>query len=129
MVNDMKKDKTKNIIKCILFFIIFCVLMGVLSVVFYPKTSDPEGGLSNPNARGFYGEPRNSLDVVVMGNSNAYSAYSPMMMWKNYGIPTYVAAEGAQNIAETVNVLQEVLTCQKPKLVVLDVDLSWQGKT
>ena len=129
MVNDMKKDKTKNIIKCILFFIIFCVLMGVLSVVFYPKTSDPEGGLSNPNARGFYGEPRNSLDVVVMGNSNAYSAYSPMMMWKNYGIPTYVAAEGAQNIAETVNVLQEVLTCQKPKLVVLDVDLLWQGKT
>ena len=108
MVNDMKKDKKKNIIKCILFFIIFCVLMGVLSVVFYPKTSDPEGGLSNPNARGFYGEPRNSLDVVVMGNSNAYSAYSPMMMWKNYGIPTYVAAEGAQNIAETVNVLQEV---------------------
>ena len=129
MVNDMKKDKTKNIIKCILFFIIFCVLMGVLSVVFYPKTSGPEGGLSNPNARGFYGEPRNSLDVVVMGNSNAYSAYSPMMMWKNYGIPTYVAAEGAQNIAETVNVLQEVLTCQKPKLVVLDVDLLWQGKT
>lgn len=128
-MNDMKKDKTKNIIKCILFFIIFCVLMGVLSVVFYPKTSDPEGGLSNPNARGFYGEPRNSLDVVVMGNSNAYSAYSPMMMWKNYGIPTYVAAEGAQNIAETVNVLQEVLTCQKPKLVVLDVDLLWQGKT
>ena len=109
--------------------LIFCGFMALGSVMLYPKTSDPEGGLSNPNARGFYGEPKNSIDLVVMGNSNAYSAYSPMLMWKKYGIPSYVVAEGAQNIAETVNILEELLTCQKPKLIILDVDLLWQGKT
>ena len=100
--------------------LIFCGFMALGSVMLYPKTSDPEGGLSNPNARGFYGEPKNSIDLVVMGNSNAYSAYSPMLMWKKYGIPSYVVAEGAQNIAETVNILEELLTCQKPKLIILD---------
>ena len=60
--------------------LIFCGFMALGSVMLYPKSSDPEGGLSNPNARGFYGEPKNSIDLVVMGNSNAYSAYSPMLM-------------------------------------------------
>lgn len=128
-MRDMKKERVKNIIKVIVFMLIFCGFMALGSVMLYPKTSDPEGGLSNPNARGFYGEPKNSIDLVVMGNSNAYSAYSPMLMWKKYGIPSYVVAEGAQNIAETVNILEELLTCQKPKLIVLDVDLLWQGKT
>ncbi len=125
----MKKERVQNIIKVIVFMLIFCGLMVLGSIMLYPKTSGPEGGLSNPNARGFYGEPKNSIDLVIMGNSNAYSAYSPMILWKKYGIPSYVVAEGAQNIAETVNILQELLTCQTPKLIVLDVDLLWEGKT
>ena len=125
----MKKERIQNIIKVIVFMLIFCGLMVLGSIMLYPKTSDPESGLSNPNARGFYGEPKNSIDLVIMGNSNAYSAYSPMILWKKYGIPSYVVAEGAQNIAETVNILQELLTCQTPKLIVLDVDLLWEGKT
>ncbi len=123
-----EKKRIQNIIKVIVFMLIFCGLMVLGSIMLYPKTSDPESGLSNPNARGFYGEPKNSIDLVIMGNSNAYSAYSPMILWKKYGIPSYVVAEGAQNIAETVNILQELLTCQTPKLIVLDVDLLWEGK-
>lgn len=123
----MKKENVLNLIKSIVFLAIAVVMVIFGCRIFQPKTSDPKGGLVNANARAFYGEPKNSLDVVVLGNSNAYSAYSPMYVWGKYGIPTYVAAEGGQNIVGTLDILNEILTCQKPKVVVLDVDLLWEG--
>ena len=123
------KKSGRNIIKSIAFALVAVMIMGVLGAAFTPKRSDPGSGITNSNARGFYGEPKNSIDVLVLGDSNAYSACSPMYIWNKYGIPTYVAAEGFQNVTGASNLLDEVLTCQKPKLVVFDVNMLWTGKT
>lgn len=125
----MNKNNRHNLIKMIAFVMVFVVIVGVLGVAFTPKKSDPGSGITNSNARGFYGEPKNSIDVLILGDSNAYSACSPMYIWNKYGIPTYVAAEGFQNVTGASNLLEEVLTCQKPKLVVFDVNMLWTGKT
>lgn len=125
----MNKNNRHNLIKIIAFVMVFVVIVGVLGVAFTPKKSDPGSGITNSNARGFYGEPKNSIDVLILGDSNAYSACSPMYIWNKYGIPTYVAAEGFQNVTGASNLLDEVLTCQKPKLVVFDVNMLWTGKT
>lgn len=125
----MKKESKHNIVKATAFALVFILILGVLGVAFTPKRSDPGSGITNSNARGFYGEPKNSIDVVILGDSNAYSACSPMYIWNKYGIPTYVAAEGFQNVTGASNLLDEVLTCQKPKLVVFDVNMLWTGKT
>lgn len=125
----MKKESKHNIVKATAFVLVFILILGVLGVAFTPKRSDPGSGITNSNARGFYGEPKNSIDVVILGDSNAYSACSPMYIWNKYGIPTYVAAEGFQNVTGASNLLDEVLTCQKPKLVVFDVNMLWTGKT
>ena len=92
------KKSGRNIIKSIAFALVAVMIMGVLGAAFTPKRSDPGSGITNSNARGFYGEPKNSIDVLVLGDSNAYSACSPMYIWNKYGIPTYVAAEGFQNV-------------------------------
>ena len=125
----MNKNNRHNLIKMIAFVMVFVVIVGVLGVAFTPKKSDPGSGITNSNARGFYGEPKHSIDVLILGDSNAYSACSPMYIWNKYGIPTYVAAEGFQNVTGASNLLDEVLTCQKPKLVVFDVNMLWTGKT
>lgn len=124
----MKKSKM-NIIRAMSFAAIFAVLAVLLGQAFVPKTSDPDGGIANANARGFYGEPENSIDVLVLGDSNAYSACSPLYMWKNYGIASYVAAEGYQSVSGAIGLLDEALSCQKPKVVVFDVNMLWTGKT
>ena len=82
----MNKNNRHNLIKMIAFVMVFVVIVGVLGVAFTPKKSDPGSGITNSNARGFYGEPKNSIDVLI-------------------------------------------LTCQKPKLVVFDVNMLWTGKT
>lgn len=52
-----------------------------------------------------------------------------MFIWKKYGIPSYVAAEGNQNIVGALNILDEVLECQSPKVMIFDVNMLWSGKT
>lgn len=125
----MNSKSIKKLIKSIIFVVLFATMLAVLCEVFTPKTSDLQGGMTNPNARLFYGERKNSIDLLVLGDSNAYCAYSPMFIWKKYGIPSYVAAEGNQNIVGALNILDEVLECQSPKVMVFDVNMLWSGKT
>lgn len=118
-----------RLIKTVTFFIGLIVLFALISYTLTPKTNYPEDGILNPNSRGFYGEPENTIDIAVIGNSNAYSGFSPMELWHIYGYTAYLASEGAQNIGESINMLNEILSCQSPKLVVLDVGCLWADKT
>lgn len=124
----IKKITVLRLIKTIVFFSGVAALICLFSIILRPKDNSPKSGILNPNARGFYGEPENTIDIAVIGNSDAYSGFSPMRLWNEYGYTSYVAAEGAQNIGESVNILKEMLTCQSPDLVVLDVDCLWAGE-
>ena len=55
------KKSGRNIIKSIAFALVAVMIMGVLGAAFTPKRSDPGSGITNSNARGFYGEPKNSI--------------------------------------------------------------------
>lgn len=109
-------------IKCISFLLIFVVLLVVFSDLLMPKNNDSHSGMTNHNARGFYGEPKDSLDIIGIGNSNLAAGFSPMELWKEYGYTGYNCSESGQNIFQAYNALSEVMTCQKPKVVVLDAD-------
>lgn len=129
MSNNREMNMVKNILRGMAFVLVFAVLLVACGVAFEPKSSEPGDGIANANARGFYGEPKNTIDVLILGDSNAYSSCSPMYIWNKYGIPSYVAAEGYQSVTGATNMLEEFLTCQSPKLVVIDVNMLWTGKT
>lgn len=118
----MDKKLVKNIFKIFLFLVICCMIAGILSPIFLPKNNDKLSGIKYENARGFYGEEKKSIDVLAVGNSDLYSAMNPLQLWNEHGITSYVSAEPSQNIFGAYYMLKEVLTCQKPKLVILEVD-------
>lgn len=122
----MDKSKLKenflNISKVIIFLLIFVLLLNVLSPIFSPKNNNAKSGIKYETARGFYGEKINSIDVVAIGNSDLYSGMIPLQIWKEHGITSYVCAEPQQTIMNAYFLLKDVLTCQKPKLVILEVD-------
>ena len=108
--------------KIIVFLSLVVVFLNVLSPIFLPKNNNKLSGIKYENARGFYGEEKKSIDVLAVGNSDLYSAMNPLQLWKEQGIPSYVSAEPQQNIFGAYYMLKEVLTCQKPKLIILEVD-------
>lgn len=124
--------KSKRIIlmqlaKAIAFVLISALLLTAASNVFIPKQNIRENGINYFNARGFYGEPTDSLDIIAIGNSNLYSAFSPMVLWRDHGYASYVSGEARQTMAEAYKVLQEALSCQSPKLLILETDSIFEG--
>lgn len=111
-----------EIIKCLSFLLVFILILSSLSILFLPKSNGIHSSIKNYLARGFYGEPRNSLDVIAIGNSNMESGFSPMELWRQYGVTGYTCGESCQTIFEAYNILSEVMSCQKPKVVILDTD-------
>lgn len=116
------KVRVKRLIKCVAFMAVLTVLLLTVSYMFAPKDNTKSSGITNPNANGFFSEPENSIDVAIIGNSDAYSGFSPMELWKNYGITSYVSAEGQQMVSGAYSMLSKIFTCQKPKVVILEVD-------
>ena len=120
-----KENVKKNIIdfsKIVIFLSICGVLLWCITPIFVPKNNTKKSGIKYENARGFYGERHNSIDIFALGNSDLYSAMNPLELWNSHGYTSYVCAEPSQNIFSAYYLLKDIFTCQKPKLVILEVD-------
>lgn len=62
-------------------------------------------------------ERENSLDYLVLGDSLANRAVSPMEMWKDYGYTGYNCGVGGQRLQMTYYMLKDILKTQSPKVV------------
>ncbi|MCQ2450077.1 MAG: SGNH/GDSL hydrolase family protein [Clostridia bacterium] len=110
-------------IRAVSFLLILVTLLYAFSYVLQPRSNTRQGGMFNPNAHGFYGEPKNTMDMVILGNSDAYSGFSPIGLWNNFGYTSYISGEGKEHCAGAYRLLNEILTCQKPKVVLLETDM------
>lgn len=67
-------------------------------------------------------QKKNSVDLIVVGDSLSYSAISPMQLWNSYGYSSFVCAQSGQRIQETYSMLQTVFENQKPKIVIMETN-------
>lgn len=72
-------------------------------------------------ARAFYHQPENSIDVVFLGSSHVHCNINTAYLWTEYGIAAYDYSAAEQPVWMTYYWLREFCKTQKPKLVVLDV--------
>ncbi len=118
----MKKCEIRLLIRPVCFMLMLTVLIVSFSYMLAPKDNTAEGGITNPNANGFFSEPKDSIDIAVIGNSDAYSGFSPMELWNKYGYTSYVSAEGRQTVAGSYSQLKKIIKCHDIKLVILETD-------
>ncbi len=104
------------IAKVLVFFIILVVIVGILTKVFVPFSEHKQ------IVKEFYNEPKNSLDVVFLGDSSIYKGISPATIWEEYKITSYDFGSPTQRIWDSYYMLNEVLHYQNPKVIVLNID-------
>ena len=112
----------KKISASVAFLLIFVILLLVSSYVFMPKNNLKEFGMDDTAANGILGEKSDTIDVLVLGDSEAYSSITPMQIWNDYGYTTYVCATSAQYLSYSENLLKQAFRKQKPKLVILETN-------
>ncbi len=112
----------KNVLCSLLFLAILAGLLSGVSLIFRPKNNTKEAGIFDSTANGILSEPENSIDVLVLGDSETYNAFIPLKMWKDYGFTTYICGTSSQRIYYTYEFLQKAFKTQSPKVVVLETD-------
>lgn len=111
--------------KCLrifLFLLILSAFLGLASLLFLPKGNTLEDGIQNDALYAFLGEPENSLDAVVVGDSIPLSSFIPAYLWRDQGIPSYVCASTAQKASDSFGLLRTFFRSQSPKVVLYEGD-------
>lgn len=99
---------------------VILAFLVVGSRVMIPKDNSPEAGMIEPEANGVMGEPVNSIDALIVGDSEVYNAISPLQMWKENGFTSYACASPGQALAYSNTILRRAYTTQHPQIVVIE---------
>lgn len=116
MVNFREKNMKKEILKTGIFIIIFVLILLGLTKIFVPASKH------STIIKELYDEPKNTLDVIFVGESSVYKGVSPMKIWEKYKITSYDYAASGAKLYNNYYSIKEALKYQKPKVIVLNTD-------
>jgi len=60
-------------------------------------------------------------ELLMIGNCETYENISPMKLWEDYGIASYIRGNSNQLIPQSYYLLREALRYEKPKVVLLNI--------
>ncbi len=112
----------EKVIKIVCFLLIFVFILSILSYIFAPKNNTKADGIYYETANGILGEPKDTIDVLIVGNSESYCSIIPMELWKNFGFTSYICGTPAQKLPDTLNYIYKATKNQTPKVLILEVD-------
>lgn len=114
------RQRAQILIRDLVFALLFLLLFAGLSGVLDLKGKENEQYSAVATYEGFYREEKNTCDVLFLGSSNAYCAFSPLELEEKTGLVSWNLASSQQSLFTSYYWLQEALSYQKPKAVVLD---------
>lgn len=108
----------KRILKIILSVCGFVVLWFGIQRLVMPKymTDILEGSFTEE-----YYKETTKHDVIFVGDCEVYENFSPITLWKEYGITSYIRGNAQQLIWQSYYMLEDTLKYEKPKVVVYNV--------
>lgn len=103
-----------------LFVVLTTLLLGVAQVLLVPRdrTVNPESFLM---ADYFEAVDTEGDEVIFLGDCEVYEAFSPAVLWQEYGISARVCGTPQQLLWHSYAILEEVLERSAPRVVVLGV--------
>lgn len=120
----------KRAAKACAFLLILILILQAIPMVILPLCKDNVGWIQSRNRRviSIQMEKKNTIDVLTLGDSESYTSVSPMQMWKEHGIASYVLGQPGQKIQGTYYMLKTALKKQSPKVVLLETDVMLQNQ-
>lgn len=93
-------------------------LLWLLQCLLCPKymCDNKEGALIGE----YYANAGNN-DVIFIGDCEVYENFSPITLWEEYGITSYIRGSPQQTIWQSYYLLEEIFRYETPKVVVFNV--------
>lgn len=107
----------KKIFRTIAALLVFIAIFTLLQALLMPKYMDNrEGALI-----GEYYDRAGNNDVIFIGDCEVYENFSPVTMWEEYGITSYIRGSAQQMIWQSYYLMEETLRYEKPDVIVFNV--------
>ena len=125
------QDFRKKIVRPVAFCaILLCLLMAASAVMSaLARTNTDLVQNRNKSMVELENEPADTIDVLVIGDSESYTTVSPMEIWDKEGIPSYVGGQTGQKIQESYYMLKKALQTQKPKVVAIETNVMFRPQS
>lgn len=121
------KDQLKFLYKSLIFLALLGLILYPVQKVMARKSLSGPWDMTN-KVGGFYNEEENQFQVMFFGPSHAYAAFSPLVIWEETGIKSYVFATQQQPVWATYTYIKEALKTQSPALIVLECRMAFGDK-
>ncbi len=108
-------NSIRRILPAVVFIAIFIVLLIPLSYILR------RGGDTKSRFMGFYAEPKDSLDIVMIGSSPTYSCCVMPELYGEYGIKAYPLASNVQRPIAGQFLVKEAEKTQSPALYMFEM--------
>ena len=112
----------KYIIKIAFFLIGLFIILVIISRIFIPKNNSEEAGMNNIQALTILGEKKNSVDVIMYGDSESIASTIPIYLWQDYGFTSFICGTSGQTLPDTCRIAYDTLKNQNPKIIILEAD-------
>lgn len=107
----------KRILKLSCFGLIFMLFLSG-TAGFLKVNSLPD----SVRIKGFYLEPKDSLNMVTIGASETYTAIAPGLLWKEFGFTSYNYSVAGSPISIVKSQVKEILANQDLKVIVIEIN-------
>lgn len=113
-----KTGKKLHIICLAAVLAVFILCVWLLGRLTQPKymSGVPEGAMTAE-----YYEEELPHDVIFVGDCEVFENFSPVTLWEDYGITSYIRGSAQQLIWQSYYLLEEVFERESPKVVVYNV--------
>ncbi len=115
-------DIIKKIIRSAAFLAGLAVILAVTSVIMKPRNAVYNAVGVDNKTKDLKKEAEQSIDLFFFGDSESYSAFNPLQMFKEQGYTSYVCGTSLQRLCDTYALMEEFFSKQSPKVVVLETN-------
>lgn len=110
------QNKKTQFVRAIVFLIVLSVVISVIQQRFVPYDQ-----IYTDSESSFYELPEDSVDILIIGTSSIWEGLSPLILYDELGVTSYVRGSARQNAQVTYLNLKESLNTQSPDIVVCGV--------
>ena len=120
----MERNMRKTVVSIVAVVLVFLLLLSLATMLLQPKymTDLVEGSMLSQYYRESGGH-----DVVFIGDCEVYANFSPMELYREAGITSYVRGSSQQLIWQSYYILKETLSREIPEAVVYNVNAMRYG--
>lgn len=114
-----RREKILFLLRAAVFAVILLMVLSYTLYVLVPKHDYGICSMTN-----LYQQDENTVDVLTLGTSLAYSGVNTNVLWQEYGIAAYNLCGAEQPYWISYHLLKEALKTQRPRVILLDAKAS-----